>query len=117
MMSKIKKLLFGLLLDKIRQEIKFHDYPVKNRTLLDYERSLFGQGAILQFFQRRDPNNLVQNWKPTLWSALEEIRLEIIFNDHLIKNRALLDYKKGLFGQMVILEFLQTEDPMNLVQN
>ena len=95
----------------------FDDYPVKNRTLLDYERRLFGEGAILQFFQRGDPINIVQNWKPTLWSALEEICLEIIFNDHLIKNRALLNYKKGLFGEMVILEFFQTGDPMNLVQN
>ena len=48
---------------------------------------------------------------------LEEIRLEIVFDDRLVTNRALLDYKKGLFGQVAILEFLQRGDPMNLVEN
>ena len=61
MMSKIKKLFFGVLLDEVCQEIMFHDYPVKNRTFLDYERSLFDQGAVLEFFQRGHPINLVQN--------------------------------------------------------
>ena len=61
--------------------------------------------------------NLVQNEKTTLWSAFGEIHLEIMFDDHLVKNRALLDYKKGLFGQVAILEFFQRGDPMNLVQN
>ena len=40
-----------------------------------------------------------------------------MFDDHLVKNRALLDYKKGLFGQVAILEFFQRGDPMNLLQN
>ena len=31
---------------------------------------------------------------------LEEIRLEIMFDDHLVTNRAFLDYKTGLFGQV-----------------
>ena len=48
---------------------------------------------------------------------MDEIRLEIMFDDHLVKNQALLDYKKGLFGQMAILEFFQRADPMNLFQN
>ena len=48
---------------------------------------------------------------------MDEIRLEIMFDDHLVKNRALLDYKKGLFGQVAILEFFQRGDPMNLVQS
>ena len=47
----------------------------------------------------------------------EEIRLEIMFDDHLVRNRTLLEYKKGLFVQLAILEFFQTGDPMNLVQN
>ena len=61
--------------------------------------------------------NLVQNEKTTLWYALEEIRLEIMFDDHLVTNGALLDYKKSLFGKVAILEFFQTGNPMNLVQN
>ena len=40
-----------------------------------------------------------------------------MFHDHLVKNRALLDYKKSLFGQVALLEFFQRGDPMNLVQN
>ena len=39
----------------------FDDYLLKNLALLDYEKSLFGQVAILGFFQRGDPLNLVQN--------------------------------------------------------
>ena len=44
------------------------------------------------------------------------MRLEIMFDDRLVTNRALLDYKKGLFAQLAILEFFQRGDPMNLVQ-
>ena len=40
-----------------------------------------------------------------------------MFDDHLVNNRAILDYKKGLFGQVPILQFFQRGDPMNLVQN
>ena len=40
-----------------------------------------------------------------------------MFDDHLNKNQALLDYKKRLFGQVALLEFFQRGDPMNLVQN
>ena len=94
----------------------FDDDLVQNRALLHYKKSQFTEVVILEFFQRGDLMNLVQNWKPTLWSALEEISLEIMFNDHVIKNRAFLDYKKRLFGQKAILEFFQRGDPMNLVQ-
>ena len=61
MLSKIQKLLFGLLLEKIYEEIMFNDLLVKNRALLDYKKDLFAQVAILEFFQRGDPMNLVQN--------------------------------------------------------
>ena len=40
-----------------------------------------------------------------------------MFDDRLVTNRALLDYKKGLFGQVAILKFFQRGDPMNLVKN
>ena len=40
-----------------------------------------------------------------------------MFDDHLVKNQVMLDYKKGLFGQVAILEFFERGDPMNLVQN
>ena len=51
---------------------------------------------------------------------MDEIRLEIMFDHHLVKNQALLDYldyEESLFGQVAILEFFQRGDPMNLVQN
>ena len=48
---------------------------------------------------------------------MDKIRLEIMLDDHLVKKLAFLDYKKGLFGQVAILEFFQRGDPMNLVQN
>ena len=60
MWSKIKKLLFGLLWEEIRLEIMFDDHLVTNRTLKDYKRALFAQVAILEFFQRGNPMNLVQ---------------------------------------------------------
>ena len=58
---KLKKLLCGLLLDEIRQEIMFDDRLVTNRALLDYKKCLFCQVGILEFFQMGDPMNLVQN--------------------------------------------------------
>ena len=58
-MSKIKNLLFGPLFDEICKEIMFDDHLVKNQTLLDYKKGLFCQVAILEFFQRGDPMNLV----------------------------------------------------------
>ena len=61
--------------------------------------------------------NLLQNQKLLCDLLLDEIHLEIMFDDHLIKNWALLDYKKSLFGQVAMLEFLQRGDPMHLVQN
>ena len=30
-----------------------------------------------------------------------------MLDDHLLNNQALLDYRKGLFGQVAILEFFQ----------
>ena len=57
----MKKVLFGLLLEEIRLEIKLDDRLVTNRALLEYKKGLFGQMAILEFFQRGDPMNLVQN--------------------------------------------------------
>ena len=49
--------------------------------------------------------NLVQNIKLFLDLLLKEIRVEIMFDDRLVTNRSLLDYKKGPFGQVAILEF------------
>ena len=46
---------------------------------------------------------------------LDELRLEIMLDDHLVENRAFLDYKESLFGQVAILEFLPRGDPMNYV--
>ena len=59
--AKIKKLFLGLLYEKIGLEIMIHDHLVKNRALLNYKKSLFGQVAILKFFQRGGPMNFVQN--------------------------------------------------------
>ena len=49
-----------MLLDKLRLEIMLNDYLIKNWAFLDYRKSLSGQMAILEFFQRGDPMNLVQ---------------------------------------------------------
>ena len=61
--------------------------------------------------------NLVQNKKLLFSLLLDEICLEIMFDDCLVANRALLGYKKGLFCQVAILEFFQRGDFSNLVQN
>ena len=57
----MKKLLFGLLLDEIYLQIMLDDHLVKNGALLDYKKGLFGQVAILTFFQKGDPMNFLQN--------------------------------------------------------
>ena len=48
---------------------------------------------------------------------MDKLCLEIMLDDHLVKNRTFLDYRKGLSGQVAILEFFQRGDPINLVQN
>ena len=93
----------------------FDDHLLKNRALLDYKKSLFGQLAILEFFQNIGISPKLN--KLLLGLLLDEIHLEIMFDDHLGKTRALLDYKKSLFGKGAILKFFQRGDPMNLVQN
>ena len=55
-------------MDKLRLEIMLDDHLVKNRAFLDYKRSLFGQVAILEFFQMGDPMDLIQKKPTTLWS-------------------------------------------------
>ena len=85
----------------------FDGHLVKKRALLDYQKGLFGQVAILEFFQRGDPMNLEKIKKLIFGLLLEEIHLKIMLDDRLVTNRALLDYKKDLFGQVAILEFFQ----------
>ena len=73
--------------------------------------------ALLEFYQKGDPMNVLQKLKKIFALLLDEIQLEIMFDDHLVKNQALLDYEESLFGQVAILEFFHRRDPMNLVQN
>ena len=65
----MKKIPFALLLDEISLEIMLDHHLVKQRANLDYRKGLFGKAAILEFFQRGEPMNLVQNEKTTFWSA------------------------------------------------
>ena len=59
---------------------------------------------MLQILLRQETRTL----KKLLFGLLlEEINLEIMLDDHLVKNRALLDCKKSLFCQVAILEFFQ----------
>ena len=60
--SKIKKTtLWSASGGNTPKKKMFDDPLVTNRALLGYEKSLFGQVAILEFFRRGDPMNLVQN--------------------------------------------------------
>ena len=94
------------------------DRLVTNRALLEYKKGLFGQVVILEVFQRGGPYKLSPKLKKLLFGLLlVEIRLEIMLDDRLVTNRALLEYKKGLFGQVAILEFFQRGHPMTLVKN
>ena len=93
------------------------DHLVKNRALLDYKKRLCVQVAILEFFQRGDPMNLVLIKKLLLGLLLDELRLEIMLDDHLVQNRAFLDYKKKPIWSSGHLGFLQRGDPMNIVPN
>ena len=88
---KLKTQLFGLLLEEICVEKMFDDSLVTNRAILDYKKGVLDQLAILVFFQRGDPMNLVQNEKLRFGLLLEEIRLQIMFDDRLVTNQALLD--------------------------
>ena len=48
-------------------------------------------------FRLGKPMVLVQNWKLLLGLFSDKIGLEIIFDDHLVRKQALLDYKKADF--------------------
>ena len=102
-------------MDEIRLEIMFDDDIVTNGVLLDYKKPYLVKCHI-GILQRGDPMNFVKIKKPLFVLVLDKIRLEIMFDDHLVKNRGLLDYKISLFGQEAIMVFFQREDPMNLVQ-
>ena len=99
---KIKKLLFDLLLDEIRLEIMFDDHLVKNRALLHYKKTYlvkwpywnFSKGGTLWIYFKIE--------KLLLGLLLDEICLDIMFDDHLVTNQDLLNYKKSLFGQVAI---------------
>ena len=73
----------------------FDDHLAKNRALLDNTEGLFGQLAILEFFKGGILWIYSKIKKVLFGPLLDEIRLEIMFDDHLVKNRALLDYKKA----------------------
>ena len=62
------------------------DHLVKHRAFLDYRKSLFGQVAILEFFQRGIPMNLDQIKKLLFGLLLDELRQEIMLDDHLVTN-------------------------------
>ena len=59
--SKIKKTTLWSASGGNTPKKMFDDPLVTNRALLDYEKSLFGQVAILEFFQTGHPMNLFQN--------------------------------------------------------
>ena len=50
-------------------------------------------------FRLGKPMVLVQNWKLLLGLFSDKIGLEIIFDDHLVRKQALLDYKKADFTE------------------
>ena len=85
---------------------------VKNRAFLDYRKAIWSSGHIGIF-----PKFSPKIKKLLFGLLLDEVRLEIMSDDRLVKNRAFLDKRKSLFGQVAILEFFQWTDPMNLVQN
>ena len=94
----------------------FDDDIVTNRVLLDYKKPHLIK-CYIGILQRGDPVNFVEIKKPLFFLVLDKIHLEIMFDDHLVKNRGLLDYKISLFGQVATLEFFQRGNLMNLVQN
>ena len=96
----------------------FDDRLVTNRFLLDYKKSPILSGGHIGIFPKGEPYELSPKLKTQLFGLLlEEICVEKMFDDRLVTNRAILDYKKGLFDQLAILVFFQREDAMNLVQN
>ena len=94
-----------------------HDHLVKNRASLEYRKRIFGQVAILEFFQKGDPMNSVKIKKLLFGLLLDKLRLEIMVDDHLVKNRVFQHYRKSLFGEVAILELFQRGNPKNFVQN
>ena len=113
-----KKTTLWSALEEIRLEIMFNNHLVKNRALLDYKKRPIWSSGHIGIFPKWGPYEFSPKLKKLVFGLLfDEIRLEIMFDDHLVKNRTLLDYEESLFGQVATLEFFQRGDPMNLVQN
>ena len=50
---------------------------------------------------------LVKNWKTSLGFFLDKMGPKIMFDDHLVRKRALLDYKKADFIKWLYWIFLK----------
>ena len=101
----------------MRLEIMFDDRLVTNPAILDYKKRPIWSSGHIGIFPKGGPYEFSPKLKKLLFALLlEEMCLEIMFDYRLVTNQALLDYKKGLFCQVAILEFFQRGDPMNLVQ-
>ena len=65
----------------------------------------FSSGNI-EIFPKGRPYEFSPKLKKLLFGLLlHQIRLEIMLDDHLVKNRTLLDCKKTLFAQVAVLRF------------
>ena len=72
----------------------FDDHLVKNQALLDYKKRYLVKGPYCNF-PKGGPYEFSPKLKNYSCLLLDEIRLEIMFDDHLVTNQALLDYKKA----------------------
>ena len=71
------------------------DHLIKNLAFLAYRKTLVAQVAILEFYKRGDPTNLVQIKKLLFGLLLDKLRLQIMLDDHLVTNIAFLDCEKN----------------------
>ena len=94
------------------------DHLVTNLAFLDYKKKHIWSSRQIGINPKGGPYEFSPKLKKLLFRLLlDELRLEIMLDDHLVTNLAFLHYKKSLFGQVAMLEFFQRGDPMNLGQN
>ena len=112
---KNSKFPLRLFQEKMGLEVVFNDYIVRRKALLDYKNIDFTQSPYW-IFKRGLPMILVKNSKFPLHLFQDKMGLEVVFNDYIVRRKALLDYKNIDFTQSPYWIFKRGL-PMILVKN
>ena len=96
---------------KICLEIIFDDRLVRKQSLLNYKKADFNRWPYCLFFLKGNPTigSKIANYSLVCFGT--KISLEIIFDDCLVRKKALLPYKKADFKKWLYWLFFKEGTP------